>query len=104
MWDTDHGCPHERTPLPTAFIPFTLRASARDDHQRSFRTDIERLSAGHLRFAPLDVVKSTGTHAVFRGAVPKGAHTATDAGLARYLEDRLATDDIHLDLRVTIER
>jgi hypothetical protein len=51
---------------------------------------------------PLDVLRSTDAHAVLRGAVPKGTHTATDAGLARFLEDRLAKDDIHLDLRVTI--
>lgn len=88
----------------TAFIPFTMRASARDHHQRTFRTDIQRISAGHLRFAPLDMLSSTNTQALFRGAVPKGAHTATEAGLARYLEDRLATADIHLDLSVTIER
>ena len=81
-----------------------MRASARMDHQRTFRTDIQRVSAGHLRFAPLDMLRSTDTQAVFRGAVPKGAHTATDDGLARYLEDRLATDDIHLDLSVTLDR
>lgn len=90
--------------MPTAFIPFTMRASARDDHQRTFRTDIERLNNGHLPRVPLDVLRSTNTQAVFRGAVPKGAHTATDASLARFLEQRLATDDIHLDLSVTIER
>jgi hypothetical protein len=41
---------------------------------------------------------------VFRGAVPKGPHTATDASLARYLEDRLARENIHMNLCVTIER
>ncbi|HSU45816.1 MAG TPA: hypothetical protein VLJ40_02785 [Arthrobacter sp.] len=90
--------------MPTAFIPFTMRASARDAHRRTFRTDIERLSAGHLHWTPLDVIRSTNSQALFRGAVPKGAHTATDATLARFLEDRLATADIHLDLSVTIER
>ncbi|MGF9649210.1 hypothetical protein AAIH32_14640 [Pseudarthrobacter oxydans] len=90
--------------MPTAFIPFTMRASARNDHRGTFRTDIERLSAGHRHWAPLDVLRSTNTQAVFRGAVPKGAHTATDASLARFFQDRLATVDIHLDLSVTIER
>lgn len=94
----------ERIPLPIAFIPFTLRASVRDDHRRSFRTDIERLSDGHLRSTPLDVLKSTDTQAVFRGAVPKGPHTATNAALAQYLQDRLASENIHLDLAVSIER
>jgi hypothetical protein len=103
-WTAALWLPCERTPLPTAFIPFTMHASAREDHRRTFRTDIERLTAGHLRGAPMDVLRSTDTQAVFRGAVPKGAHTATDAGLARYLEGRLATDDINLDLRVTMER
>lgn len=98
------GCLFERTLLPTAFIPFTMRASARDGHRRTFRTDVERLSAGHLHWAPLDVLRSTGTQAVFRGAVPQGVHTTTDADLARFLEDRLATADIHLDLSVTIDR
>lgn len=81
-----------------------MRASAREDHRGTFRTDIERLSAGHLHWAPLDVLRSTSTQAVFRGAVPKGAHTATDANLARFLEDRLAAADIYLDLSVAIER
>lgn len=81
-----------------------MRASAREDHRRTFRTDVERLTAGHLPCAPLNVLRSTNTQAIFRGAFPKGAHTATDASLARYLEDRFATDDIHLDLSVTIER
>lgn len=94
----------ERTPLPVAFIPFTMRASVRDDHRRTFRTDIERLTDGHLRSTPLDVLRSTNTQAVFRGAVPKGPHTATDASLAQYLQDRLASENIHLDLNVTIER
>ncbi|WP_163163711.1 hypothetical protein [Arthrobacter sp. Alg241-R88] len=90
--------------MPSAFIPFTMRASARADHRRTFRTDIERLNNGHLPRVPLDVLRSTNNQAVFRGAVPKGAHTATDESLARFLEGRLATDDIHLDLSVTIER
>lgn len=94
----------ERTLLPVAFIPFTMRASVREDHRRTFRTDIERLTDGHLRWTPLDMLKSTNTLAEFRGAVPKGPHTASDASLAQYLQDRLATEDIHLDLSVRIER
>lgn len=51
------------------------------------------------------VVKSTNTHALLRGAVPKSVHTASNASLARYLKDRLVGDkDIHLDLEVSIER
>jgi hypothetical protein len=80
-----------------------MRASARDHHQRTFRTDIQRISAGHLRFAPLDMLRATDTQALFRGAVPTGAHTATDASLAQYLQDRLASENIHLDLSVSIE-
>jgi hypothetical protein len=80
-------------------------ATVRDDHTRSFRTDIERLTSSHRGWAPLDVVKSTNTKALLRGAVPKSVHTATDASLARYLQDRLVGDkDIHLDLTVSIER
>ncbi|MDP9987589.1 hypothetical protein LFT44_09350 [Arthrobacter sp. FW306-05-C] len=90
--------------MPVAFIPFTMCASMREDHRRTFRTDIERLTDGHLRSTPLDVLRSTNTQAVFRGAVPKGPHTATDASLAQYLQDRLASENIHLDLNVTIER
>lgn len=37
---------------------------------------------------PLEVLRSTNTQAELRGAVHKGAHNATDASLARYLEDR----------------
>ena len=81
-----------------------MRACVRDDHRCTFRTDIERLADGHLRSTPLDVLRSTNTQAIFRGAVPKGPHTATDASLARYLQDRLASENIYLDLNVTIER
>lgn len=91
--------------MPTTFIPFTVRATVREDHQRSFRTDIERLTSSHRGWAPLDMVKSTNTQALLRGAVPNSVHTATDASLARYLQDRLAAaNDIHLDLTVCIER
>lgn len=81
-----------------------MRASVREDHRRTFRTDIERLTDGHLPSTPLDVLRSTNTQAVFRGAVAKGPHTATDASLAQYLQDRLASENIHLDLNVTMER
>lgn len=81
-----------------------MHASVRDDRRRTFRTDIERMTDGHLRSTPLDVIKSTNTQAVFRGAAPKGPHTATDAILAQYLQDRLAAENIHLDLSVSIER
>jgi hypothetical protein len=91
--------------LPTTFIPFTVRATVREDPQRSFRTDIERLTSSHRGWAPLDMVKSTNTQALLRGAVPNSVHTATDASLALYLQDRLAAaSDIHLDLTVCIER
>ncbi|MGX1163624.1 hypothetical protein FBY31_4577 [Arthrobacter sp. SLBN-100] len=91
--------------MPIAFIPFTMRATVREGHKPSFRTDIERLASGHRGWAPLDVVKSTNTQALLRGAVPKSVHTASDASLARYLKDRLVTDkDIHLDLTVSIQR
>ncbi len=91
--------------MPTPFIPFTLRATVREDHKRSFRTDIERLTGGHRGWAPLDVVKSTDTQAVLRGAIAQSVHTATDASLARYLQDRFVADnDIYLDLTVSIGR
>lgn len=80
-------------------------ATVRDGHIRSFRTDLERLTFSHRGWAPLDVVKSTSTKAFLRGAIPQSVHTATDAGLARYLQDRLAAHkDIHLDLTVSIDR
>jgi hypothetical protein len=81
-----------------------MRASVRDTYRRTFSTDIERLTDGHLRSTPLDVIKSTNTQAVFRGAAPKGPHTATNASLVQYLQDRLAMENIHLDLSVSIER
>jgi hypothetical protein len=80
-------------------------ATVRDDNSRSFGTDLERLTSTHRGWAPLDVVKSTNTKALLRGAIPQGVHTATDASLARYLQERLAAGtDIHLDLTVSIER
>lgn len=57
---------------------------------------IPRVSA----FAP----RSDAAASLFRGAAPKGPHTATDGSLAHYLQDRLASEDIHLDLSVSIER
>jgi hypothetical protein len=82
-----------------------MRATVREDHKRSFRTDIERLTSGHRGSAPLDVVNSTDNHALLRGAIAQSVHTASDASLARYLEDRLAADDgIRLDITVCIGR
>lgn len=91
--------------MPTSFIPFTMRATAREDHKRTFRTDIERVASGRRGWAPLDVVKSTDSQALLHGAIAQSVHTATDAGLARYLQDRLVADnDIHLDITVSIGR
>ena len=91
--------------MPIPFIPFTMCASVREDHKRSFRTDIERLTGGHRGWAPLDVVKSTDTQAVLHGAIAQSVHTATDASLARYLQDRFVADnEIYLDLTVNIAR
>lgn len=91
--------------MPTPFIPFTMRATVREDHKRSFRLDLERLTGGHRGWAPLDVVKSTDTQALLRGAIERSVHTATDESLARYLQDRFVADnDIYLDLTVCIGR
>jgi hypothetical protein len=87
--------------LPTAFIPFTLRAKPREGYQRAFRTDIERLTADHR--ATLSTVKSTETMACLRGAIAKGEHTANETSLARFLEDRLSANGIYLDLTVDLE-
>jgi hypothetical protein len=89
--------------LPTSFIPFTMCATVREDHKRSFRTDLERVASARRGWAPLDVVKSTDTQALLHGAIAQSVHTATDASLARYLQDRLVADnDIHLDITVSI--
>ncbi|MGO4807382.1 hypothetical protein AB4089_19940 [Arthrobacter sp. 2MCAF15] len=91
--------------MPTPYVPFTMHATVREEHKRSFRTDLERLTGGHRGWAPLDVVKSTDTQAVLRGAIAQSVHTATDASLARYLQHRFVADnDIHLDLAVCIGR
>jgi hypothetical protein len=87
--------------LPTAFIPFTLRATAREGHQRAFRTDLERLTSDHR--ASLSTVGSTDTMACLRGAIAKGDHTENEASLAKYLEDRLLSNGIHLDITVNLE-
>ena len=91
--------------MPNTFIPFTMRATVREDHKHSFRTDIERLTSSHRAWAPLDVVKSTDTQALLHGAIAQSVHTATEASLARHLQDRLvADDDISLDITVCIGR
>lgn len=87
--------------MPTAYIPFALRATAREGHQRAFRTAIERLTSDHG--APLSTVGSTETSACLRGAIAKGEHTANESSLARYLENRLLTNGIHLDITVSME-
>ena len=87
--------------MPTAFIPFTLRATAREGHQRAFRTDIERLTSDHR--ATLSTVKSTETVACLRGAIAKDEHTVNETSLARFLEERLDAKGIHLDLTVSLE-
>jgi hypothetical protein len=87
--------------LPTAFIPFTLRATAREGYQRAFRTDIERLTSDHR--APLSTVGSTDSMACLRGAIAKGEHTANEASLATFLADRMAANGIHLDITVDLE-
>ncbi|MET3949982.1 hypothetical protein [Arthrobacter sp. UYEF36] len=87
--------------MPTAFVPFTLLATAREGHQRAFPTDIERLVSDH--HAPLSTVKATSTMACLRGAIAKDEHTATEASLATFLADRLATNGIHLDITVRLE-
>ena len=87
--------------MPTAFIPFSLRATARKGHLRAFRTDIERLTSDHR--ATLATVRSTGTTACLRGAIAKGEHTANEASLERFLEERLRAKGIYLDLTVNLE-
>lgn len=87
--------------MPTAFIPFTLHATARAGHQRTFRTDIERLTSDH--YAPLSTVRSTDQMACLRGAIAKGEHTTNEASLASFLEDRMVTNGIRLDITVTLE-
>lgn len=87
--------------MPTAFVPFTLLATAREGHQHAFQTDIERLVSDHR--APLSTVRSTATTACLRGAIAKGEHTATEAGLATFLADRLVTHGIYLNLTVRLE-
>jgi hypothetical protein len=87
--------------LPTAFIPFTLRATAREGYQRAFRTDIERLTSDHR--AALSTVGSTDKVACLRGAIAKGEHTANEASLVRFLEDRLVANGIYLDITVDLE-
>ena len=88
--------------MPTAFIPFSLRATARKGRLRAFRTDIERLTSDHR--ATLSTVRSTATTACLRGAIAMGEHTANEASLARFLEDRLRAKGIYLDLTVNLER
>lgn len=87
--------------VPTAFIPFTLRATARDGYQQAFRTDIERLTTDHR--APLSTVRSTDSMACLRGAIAKGDHTANEASLAKFLEVRMLANGIHLDIMVKLE-
>lgn len=90
--------------MPTAFIPFTMRAAAREGRQGVFRTDIERLTSFRADRTPLSMVTATNTEACLRGAIAESEHTATATSLKRYLEDGLSTKDIHLDITVSIDR
>jgi hypothetical protein len=99
------GCRIKGRLLPTYFVPFTLCATVSEEHICSFRTDLELLTASHRGWAPLDVVKSTNTTALLRGAIPQGIYTATDASLTSYLQERLVADkEIHLNLIATMQR
>lgn len=89
--------------MPTAFIPFTLRATARKGRAEAFRTDIERLTSGRGSRTPLSMVTATNTVACLRGAIAESEHTSSAASLARHLEDSLSTKDIHLDISVSID-
>lgn len=89
--------------MPTAFIPFTLRATAREGRLEAFRTDIERLTSARGSRAPLSMVTATNTVACLRGAIAESEHTRSAASLARYLQERLSTKDIHLDISVSID-
>jgi hypothetical protein len=80
-------------------------ATVTEEHIRSFRTDLERLTTSHRAWAPLDVVKSTNTTALLRGAIPRSIYTATDASLTSYVQERLVAEkDIQLNLIVSIQR
>lgn len=89
--------------MPTAYIPFTMRATAREGRVQAFRTDIERLTSGRGSSTLLSVVTATDTVACLRGATAESEHTATAASLAKYLAGRLSTRDIHLDIAVSID-
>ncbi len=103
-WGADDRCPRERNLLAHPLYSVHHARYCPRRPQLSFLTDIERLAAGYRGWVSLDVVKSTNTHALLRGAVPKGAHTSRDSGLARYLEDGFVADKgIHLDLTVSID-
>lgn len=90
--------------MPTPYIPFSMRATAREGRQQAFRTDIERLTSGRGSRTLLSMVTATNTVACLRGAIAESEHTVTAASLAEYLEDRLSTKDIHLDITVSIDR
>lgn len=90
--------------MPTAYIPFTMRATAREGRLQAFRTDIERLTSGRGSRTLLSMVTATNTVACLRGAIAESEHTITAASLAEHLEDRLSTKDIHLDITVCIDR
>lgn len=96
--------PEQDSPLPTAFIPFTMRATAREGRLQTFRTDIERITANRSGRTPLSMITATNTAACLRGAIAEGEHTASAASLARYLADGLSTKDIHLDITVSMDR
>ena len=88
--------------MPTAYIPISLRVTAREGRHQAFRTDIERLTMDSAH-ASLSTVGSTDKTACLRGAVATGEHTASEAALARFLEDRLVTKGIHLDITANFE-
>lgn len=64
--------------MTAAFVPFTMRATARKGHQGAFQTDIERLTASGRN---LSVVTATNTAACLRGAIAVSEHTASDVSL-----------------------
>lgn len=88
---------------PSTFIPFTMNAKVREGRRHVFSQDLERLVHHGIEGASFTVLESSNGTAKLRGVIPAGVHTANGPGLARFLEDRLASEKcVDLDLDVQL--
>ena len=85
-------------------VTFSVTAVPKDGANTSFRNILLSLQSADLKDCILSVFHISDSYALLSGEALPAAHTTTNAALRTYLLERLAGDDIGLDLGVKIDR